>query len=372
MRRIWNPLVLNRPPGRWRVIFTLGLLTMAGLLAVTGGSVAGALSGTTPLMVNGEAIETIVTGGDGATITVVGASAIHRSYDGGTTWVAAGPSPPPGQIVEAVDDWSVLLAGDHPPCARGGEPDILHRSVDGGATWRATSGGEGVRPLAVWTAAGVALGSACDGITISTDGGATWQSTALPDIAGYDVTSFAVLPNEDAAGPSRGLLGVTSEGGTSQLREIDLSDPTAPSVGPVLNEYWGIGALVARADGTLALGTANGVFLSDDGGTTGELSRDGLEAVTLAEDPLVAGVPVDTPAGSFGIEVVVFDPATTSRIFAGTADGVAASTDGGATWSMLSGVTGRIEALALARESNQLLAQTEDGVFTMPIADASA
>lgn len=344
--------------GQWALLALLAAM----LSSIVMSAEASASSSAEALVVDGDPVLTLVPGG-GETIYAAGRNGLYRTDDGGQTWATAGPVPPDGRVIVAEGDPTLLLAGDHPPCARGGgEPPILHRSGDGGASWQSVAGGEGVQPLALWADAGIALGAACDGLRLSTDAGATWDPLAV-DLEGSDVTAFAPVRGRDGPLVS-GLVATTSEGGTSRLWRLDLADPAAPVTGPVLKEFWGLGTLVATGE-TILLGTADGVWRSDDSGVSWTRQRTGLEGVTLADDPLVAGVPPDIEANSFGVVALWLNPVDGDHVLAGTADGVYASRDRGATWERLDGVDGPVVALAVVPGAGGVVAETEDGVVLL-------
>ncbi|MDP9356671.1 MAG: glycoside hydrolase [Chloroflexota bacterium] len=319
------------------------------------------------LSVDGDPIVTLVPAPAGAeTIYAVGEAELYRTPDGGQTWEAAGPLPPPGKLVAAQDSPLLLLAGSHPPCARGGGEDInLSRSEDGGATWRPVPGEIGVEPLAVWHEAEVAIGADCVGLRISLDMGLTWDEfPVLPP--GSEVTAFAPLATGDPAQPAA-LLATTSEGGTSRLFRLDLADPANPVLSDLLIEYWGLGSLTGDGD-RYVLGAATGVWVSGDEGANWTGHRDGLEAVTISVDPLVATEPIpdEELQRGFGIDAVAADPALPDHLYAGTTGGLYASTDAGATWQQVKGVEGRVTTVVLAPEGGRLFAQTETGVAVVP------
>nr|MDQ3045350.1 hypothetical protein [Chloroflexota bacterium] len=234
-----------------------------------------------PLEIDGETVTAIVPAAPGARLIYATAGGeFYRSDSGGQQWELAGEAPPAGQIAAAADDAPLLLAGDRPPCGRGGPGEPLSRSEDGGVTWNTVEGVEGLRPLAVWGEVEVAIGASCAGLHISTDGGLTWQPLDLLE-PGFDVTAFAVVPDETSSGSHQALIAHTSEGGTSRLRLLDVTDPAQPVVGDVLREFWGLGALAGRGDIYL-LGAADGVWISIDAGQEWTQRRVGLEEVTLS------------------------------------------------------------------------------------------
>ncbi|MDP9368493.1 MAG: glycoside hydrolase, partial [Chloroflexota bacterium] len=322
----------------------------------------------TPLSVDGDPIVTLVPAPAGATaVYVVGQEGLYRTTDGGESWEPAGPPPPSGRLVAAQDSPLVLLAGSRPPCARGGGPDVtLSRSDDGGTTWQPLSGEIGVEPLAIWREAELALAADCAGLRISRDTGRTWADLpVLPP--GSEVTAFAPRATGDVAQPAA-LLATTSEGGTSRLFHLDLADPANPALSDPLIEYWGLGSLPGDED-RYVLGAATGVWLSDDRGATWTRHRDGLEAVTISVDPLVAAEPIpdEELQRGFGIDAVAANPASPDHLYAGTIDGLFASRDAGPTWEQVEGVEGRVTTLVLVPQGGGLFAQTPAGVVVVPL-----
>ena len=311
-----------------------------------------------PLVVGGEALVSLLPVPAGSPfLFAVGERGLYRGTPDGAGWTRVGDAPPEGRVVAAVDDGQILLAGDHPPCARGDAGMVpLHRSADGGATWRPVAGTVGLRPLAVWSGAGIALGAGCAGLAVSGDGGVTWQPVP-PTGANLDPTAFAPFADPDRIG---GLLAGTGEGGTSRLSMLDLSDPTQPLLGDPLLEFWGLGALAALGE-TLAVGSAVGVAVSRDDGRTWAASRDGLEAVTVDGDPRTDGLSENELRRPFGILAVALDPLDANRLAVGTVDGLFVSDDGGATWSGAGGIAGGVPVV-IGLADGTLLAQTAAGV----------
>ncbi len=325
-------------------------------------------AGVTSLTVDGDPIVTLVRAPSGAAaIYAIGQAGLYRTSDGGKKWEPAGPHPPPGRLVAAEDNPRILLAGIRPPCARGGGDDVnLSRSDDGGATWHPVPGEIDVEPLAIWAEVELAIAADCAGLRISRDTGRTWtEFPVLPP--GSEVTAFAPLLTGDPAQPVA-LLATTSEGGTSRVFHLDLTDPANPALSDPLIEYWGLGSLTGSEE-RFVLGAATGVWISTDEGDTWARHRNGLEPVTISVDPLVATEPIpdEELQRGFGIDAVAVHPTSPDGLYAGTIDGLYASTDAGATWQPVEGVDGRVTTLVLAPEANRLVAQTPEGVIVAPM-----
>jgi hypothetical protein len=265
------------------VTLLLALLVLQGWIGDGRGAGAQAtLNAGAVIAVDGDPLLTLVAGNPASSaLFAAGNQGLYRSDDGGETWRRAGPNPPRGRIVASVDSPGVLLAGSHPGCLSAvGDQVPLSRSDDGGANWQEVAGEIDVRPLAIWTDAGLALGERCDGLRVSPDAGQTWRS-APPPVPGYDVSAFAVLGGTDAPA---GLIAGTSEGGTSELRRVELDGAASPVVSDQLLEYWGAGALAGEGQ-LYVVASATGMHVSMDGGGTWRTGRDGLERVTISVDP---------------------------------------------------------------------------------------
>ena len=351
---------------RRAAIAVLLLASMVGALPAT--AVSG--SQVNPIEVDGAALTRLVPVPPDADVHYAASDAgMYRSMDAGATWASVGPAPPDGHIVVARDDPELLLAGELPPCARGGGEEPLERSDDGGATWRLTTA-LGLRPLAIWAGDRLALAAGCTGLMASIDAGRTWNAASVVGdhqlASGLEVTGFALLVAPDDGATREALVVGTSEGGTSRLFRVDVTDPTAPRVGEVLREFWGLGALAGRGE-VFVVGTAQGVLVSPDGGATWAASRSGLEAVTLSVDPTMELIPEEEQRRGFGIKVLAIDPTEPTRLYAGTVGGLFVSDDAGATWTRIDGVEGTVAEIVLMPGAARLLAQTDGGVVVVPI-----
>ena len=313
------------------------------------------------LLVDGQPLTHLVPAQPGAVaVFACGAHGFYRLDPAASTWQRVGDVPPAGHLVSAIDAPDLLLAGDHPPCARGGDPISLHRSEDGGGTWQRVAGADGVRPLAMWASVDLALGAGCAGLAVSTDRGVTWQPLNM-DSTNFEITAFASFSDPTRPG---GLVAATSEGGSSRLWILDLQNPDAPVLSDVLREFWGHGALASDQD-TVLLGASVGVAVSTDAGKTWTLGRTGLEAVTIRTDPRTEGLSEADARRRFGINVVAFSPDDPQVFHVGTVDGLFTSSDGGANWVQTTGIVGPITEIVIT--AGMLFVQTESGVVMVPL-----
>lgn len=353
-----------------RTIVTVVLLAVLAAVPVTrpGAATQGA-SGPVAVEIDGDPILRLAGSSPDATVQVVLGQATYQR-EAGAEWRGIGEEPPPGAVVFAADDPAVLLAGDHAPCLRGGAGSPLERSEDGGASWAPVGGVDALRPLAVWSESGVALGATCSGMMLSTDAGRTWTDLAAVE-AGYEITALATaMPASATAGPVV-LFGMTSEGGTSRLYRLDLSDPAAPDLSEPLREYWGVAGLAARDD-LYVLAAADGVWVSEDGGATWEPSTDGLEDVTLDADPLQAGLPAGVEPGSFGLYAAAFLGNESDGLVVGSATGLYAAGSAAGPWALVDGTDGEIRQIHAIGDAGPVLYVADDMVFDVTLAASEA
>lgn len=312
------------------------------------------------LEIEGDAINRLASSSPEAISQVVVGQGVY-ARDRGSDWARTGDAPGPGAVVFAADDPSLLLNGDHPPCLRGGAAAAVERSEDGGASWLPVEGVEALRPLVVWSESGIALGATCSGMMLSTDAGQTWSDLAGIE-AGYEITAFAAIASiEETDGPAV-LFGMTSEGGTSRLYRLDLSDPAAPELSEPLREYWSVAGIAARDD-TYVLAAADGLWISEDAGGSWERSADGLEDVVLEQDPSQAGLPADVEPGSFGLFSVAFPGADSDALVIGSANGLYAAESLADPWTRVEGTAGEIDGISVIPDDDRLLYSAEVMVF---------
>lgn len=338
------------------------ILLVAAFLAalpLAGGFLrANAADAPARLKITGDEIERLLPYSlDSASIYVVGKNGLYKGDQSGSNWEHIANQIPPGAIVPSIDGADLMLAGAHQGCGRGGGGTPLNRSTDGGATWKAVPRIDGLQPLAIWGKADLALAADCGGPQVSTDGGQTW--TRITGIQlGREVTAFATV---DGISERKVLLGVTGEGGTSQLYEVDLTDPTHISVSPPLKQYFAKGALAGYKQERVLAGP-DGVWLSIDEGQNWALRANGLANVVLSVDPLTQAIPPAEAKRGFGLSAIALNPSSTSRMVVGSVNGAFVTKNAGASWQQIAGIKGAVPAIAVVDLGGTVLIQTENGV----------
>jgi uncharacterized protein (TIGR03382 family) len=190
-----------------------------------------------------------------------------------------------------------------------------------------------------------ALGSGA--VFVSCDDGATWTRQPSPNAFGY---TMLVHPDDSA------VLFVGSFE-TGVYRSTDHGESfSAISVGTIDE---GVGALAARADGSILAGTPSGIYASDAGATSWSLLTDvtaGALVRTILIDPqnsnfiyagtngkgafrsMDGGLSWDSIGPFTQVNVLEFYPGDTSAMVAAAWDGIWHSTDAGTTWINVGGI----------------------------------
>ena len=225
----------------------------------------------------------------------------------GAFWVAKqqaeGPNeavePPPVGLPETPDYHSLLVDATDPNRLLLGTHVGVYETMDGGRRWT-FAGLEGDDAMNLVRESDGALWVAGHGVLKeSRDGGAVWEDVDPDGLPGKDVHGFAVAPGDDrtvyAAVAGEGLY--RSRDGGGSFEEV------SSTVGPAVY------GLAVTPDGRLLAAQEGGLYHSDDGGTTWNVS---LEAVAVG---------------------VAVSPEDESTILVTTATGISRSTDGGATWN---------------------------------------
>ncbi len=280
--------------------------------------------------------------------------ALYRPQDSGG-WDQIGRWDPSRSLLVDPSNTNILYSGGHPGCAVGGPAISLQKSIDGGNTWSTLLTGQNVRPMIVDPSnPQVIYGERCS-LAISVNGGQTWND--YPMTPSFDVSDMSLVGNTL-------YVLITSEGGTSRIRPIDVTDPSHPNVGDDLHEFWGGGTLIASSD-RIVVGEPHGIDVSVDGGNTWTFSRTGLESVTVSVNALAQPIPKDELSRKFGIYALAVDPSDASHIMAGTIRGLYESKDGGNTWSRVAQIDEvQINQLTYAQGGDDLYVMT-DGAVTL-------
>ncbi|MGH9088915.1 MAG: WD40/YVTN/BNR-like repeat-containing protein [Acidimicrobiales bacterium] len=301
----------NRPaqavhPGTWR---------LAGYIdqpAWTTGDPAGALGGPV-----------LVTCAGGATCYAVepGSAVVEASKDGGSTW---SPSTAPGPMASALSCPTAQVCA----AATGGPAGpAVGFTTDGGATWSSRPAPTAVTNLSCSSATVcVALGNGASATAVvalhTADAGSTWTMVPVPDHFIPDVRDGLSCPAAGrcvAAGvapgsPSAGAVRYSADGGASW------SVATLPAGVALVRA-------VSCADAAHCVAVGNGVATapgSPYGPSEALTSSDGGRSWSLA-GPVLTGT-----AGSLSCPVPGRCWAAGHRQSAGL---LAATTDGGASWS---------------------------------------
>ncbi len=299
--------------------------------------------------VDGFAVDSV----SGEAAYAIAGESIYRSANGG--WLETGTTPGLPELVVDSRMPNRLWAGGELDCYRGeAEPWSLMRSDDAGATWSDTGAGT-LAPLASWEPGGIVIAHDCAGLQVSGDSGATW---AMPDglPLGSQVTSFAVLSVPESAEGLVILIGVTGEGGTSELYRVDLSGPEPDASAPLLT-YYAIAPIGVDAEGAVYIGAPQGVLHSDDRGETWTLIRDGLESTTLDADP-VEEFPVDLEPGTFGLTAMATPG---DAVVVAGVDGVYLLNSDNGTWNLMASTDVEVRGMAVNPNADELLLLGDDG-----------
>jgi photosystem II stability/assembly factor-like uncharacterized protein len=312
---------------------------------------------------------------------------IHRTTDGGETWIDR--APPLGRLTALAQD------GNDPMTLYAATSSGLFRTGNGGDSWDALPGvvnnAVAVAAVAVdpadtrvlYAALGVGTVS---GVYRSTDRAATWTPTALRDPAYALIFASSAGSLRDAGVQALYALTtngarVTSDGGVTWRQvargrsvsrlTIDPANPAhlymisgdavlqsldgGETVTPVGNGAPGAGlrGIVASESSVVLLGSDTGVSRSGDAGRTWDPANQGIHEIFVHSvaidpaDPAVvfaagpgkiyesrnAGQSWSEPASqSPDAEALGFDPSDRSTLYAGGSAGVQKSTDGGQTW----------------------------------------
>ena len=255
---------------------------------------------------------------------------VLRSTDSGATWTSAIPT------VE--NAWSIRFDPQLPGTVYAGtQTDGLYKSTDEGKTWTTSSQGlSNMDVRAIDASNGLIVAGTAQGVFYSNDAAASWHSLGL---SGLSIAAVALLPKANAMTIFAGADNGSSPLGGYLVKSDDLSGSWVAVKGSFPGDAVIASLAVASGpsggpDPPVLAGTSEGLFRSDDRGTTWA--------------PL-GGLPTSD------FNVAFFNPANPDQIYAGSdADqgngGVFRSLDRGASWSPLGAglpVKPRVTALAL-------------------------
>lgn len=312
------------------------------------------------LMIDDEVVTRLIGHPDSAAIYALTAAGFYRSDDGANTWsLITDTLPVTGTIHLAANQPETLYAGAGFPCFKGGSPTPFWRSDDSGLTWTQIISGTNLEPMAVHPADRERVyAQTCDGPYLSNDAGESW--THQPDdlFLLYNTFNLEAAAADDwqtvyiggnSEGGSAAIIG-SQDGGASwtQLSPLDLElwAFTTMTLDPISNTHLYFG------DGYAFWGTL-------DGGTTWYSSTTGLEDVIY--DPEEPGFQ------TYGLLSIVILPANREFLILGTAEGLFTSDNRGLTWHKVMGLAwedARISELLLrTADPTRLFLTTEDGVY---------
>lgn len=229
--------------------------------------------------------------------TVAGGGGIHRSTDGGASFVPLPGSPASGSIHIDPHDPQHLIAGADTRCSVGEATSAMYRSTNGGASWAAVMLPGGCYQSQRLTVSYGPAGSnrmyaftSRSGTYRSDDSGATWASIGVSGLgAAVSPASANVLWLL-----SNGTMKSTDGGATAVPRNSGLT-----TNGSLIPRVYAI-ALHPQYPATprLWVSTSAGVFVSNNDGASWNQSNDGLAATNIRA---LALHPVDPSRAYAGI-----------------------------------------------------------------------
>jgi len=236
----------------------------------------------------------------------------------------------------------------------GTTPGTLYKSTDGGDTWKALAGSR-LQVVAIAPDQPSTVYAAGDRFLRSRDGGQTWTDLTPPSSGElHIITSLAVLPGGVLFAADRSTVLRSADGGETWSAVAS----EAPGFTPLT-------VLAAPADPShVAYASRRAIYVSADGGSSFRLaarppstgadpqeiagftlspSTPGTYYTMLSGNPKVfrsddraatwrvAGtLPLSSPGGG---QVLLVDPRTPDRVYAGTYLGLFKSVDGGRSWA---------------------------------------
>jgi photosystem II stability/assembly factor-like uncharacterized protein len=285
----------------------------------------------------------------------------YKSNDGGDSWQRVEPQ---GSI-RPTSLWSFAVDGNGTLFAAAGSGPGLVKSSDGGVTWSAA----GLSGHSIWNLevdSGTLYASTEAGLFRTDDGGASWQ----PFGHGANAPGGSVVADPRDANTVYGI-------GDSVVRSVDGGRTWAALTRGLVSTLIPSIAIAPGNPKILYAGGYGAVFKSTDGGRSWRLQRGlGREPVdSLVADPRNGGrlyaaeswhgglyktgdggrhwIRVRTPFPSSGIHAVAIDPHRPATVYVSDCGGACTggtfqrTSDGGATWTRISGIPYAVQSLAI-------------------------
>ncbi len=253
-----------------------------------------------------------------------GVAGVYKSADGGASWTPAGSSPGGKVSIQRL-----AVAPSNPQTIYGGSSDGMFKSMDGGVSWTPINGG--IATSTVW---GLTKGSSNPqtlyaatggGFCITKDGGTTWTKASAdasnPSASSIQALTLAVDPtNPQTVYFESGPLYKSTDGGTTWTR---IWSPTNLQTTEWRTDIRAI-AVDPSNPQTIYLGMAAGASLVE-------------RRVLKTTDGGKTWTPVDSGLPSkIYVQSIEIDPSNPRTLYLAGSDGVFKSTDGGASWAILS------------------------------------
>jgi Domain of unknown function DUF11 len=287
---------------------------------------------------------------DGAVVYATGNGAVFRSTNFGQSWTERS-SGLPGTAAFSVASSLYVSPQDSNVVYVSYQAEGLFRTADGGASWVRLGTAQIVRGMAINPLDPANIVIAADtGIWRSTNTGLTWTQTASGYFGWLDFDP--TTPNQMVAYSISGRsLYLSADRGVNWV------------TGAIVNSVQAqVGAFHPTIAGKLALGTTEGVFLSNNGGQTIGYSSDGIRDAEVRSMAVSRSAPFEVYASLFAgregvyrrttsgwsvgnvaqlrsalqpplvIEALAVDPNDSATVYAAGQGGVAKSTDAGSTW----------------------------------------
>jgi photosystem II stability/assembly factor-like uncharacterized protein len=309
----------------------------------------------TPYAYGFQSIERLAISSDFAhdqTLFALGSTETYSSTDGGVTWSIAGGWFASHDVIDLV--FSPNYASDQTLFAIVAG-DAIYTSTDGGSIWNPTGLTGDFDELAIspnyasdQTLAAV---SATDGqVYFSLDGGATWPPNAIVlGTGGKHTLLFSLTYATDqrvlaASSTDAGVYRSVNSG--ASWTQVGVYNPAMPYQGGFIGG--GVQALTVAPDNGLDsnsfAGTNAGLYRSNNAGENWYQNNNGLPRLTVRSIAIAPNDPQTILAGTSYFNHVRFDSSDQIE-----SDGtLQLSTNGGATWQIVSGELDRVQRVAFA------------------------